>query len=282
LATQPSSVPLGRRISGWLHGLALGAVLYGFLVVTFVLVLPFLWRPSWARRIVFFTTRPMVPLSLFVAGVKVRGSGLEHARELERGRGYILIANHASNLDPLALIKVLGRVDLAFVAKAETLRRPLLGRILKTIGWFAVERESPVAFKRFQEQVEARRKEGWVPNLVVFPEGTRSLDGTLQPFRMGTFLLAARARLPILPVVIRGTSPLHRRNAFACYPGTVRVDFLPPIEPPAKVKAADILDVVAAMQRKAEAIYRSVPDLNLADGELPAPSLIESPSESLT
>lgn len=266
-------MPFGRRLSGLFHGLLLGAVLYSFLVITFAIVLPILWRPRWARALVHRSARLAVPLSLFAAGVRVRGSGADIARELERARGYILIANHASNLDPLALMKVLGRVDLAFVAKAETLRRPMLGHILRAIGWFAVERESPIAFKRFQEQVDARRKSGWVPNLVVFPEGTRSTDGRLQPFRMGTFLLAARARLPILPVVIRGTAPLHPRNAFACYPGTVRVDVLPPIEPPPKVSAADILEVVAALQKQAEAIYRAVPDFNRVDGELGAPAL---------
>lgn len=270
-------MPFFRRLSGLLHGLLLGVVLYSFLVITFALVLPILWRPRWATRVVHLTGRLMVPLALAGGGVRVRGSGLENARELERGRGYILIANHASNLDPLALMKFLGRVDLAFVAKAETLRRPMLGRILRAIGWFAVERESPIAFKRFQEQVESRRKAGWVPNLVVFPEGTRSTDGQLQPFRMGTFLLAARARLPILPVVIRGTAPLHPRNAFACYPGSVRVDVLPPIDPPGKVRAAEILQVVAELQKKAEAIYQAVPDFNRADGELGAHELASEP-----
>lgn len=284
MATQPSSVPLGRRISGLVHGLALGAVLYSFLVVTFAIVLPIIWRPRWARWVVWRSSSVMIPLALAGAGVRVRSSGLAHARELERGRGYILIANHASNLDPLALMKTLGRVDLSFVAKAETLRRPLLGYLLRITGWFGVERESPLAFKRFHEEVEARRKQGWIPNLVVFPEGTRSSDGTLQPFRMGTFLLAARARLPILPVVIRGTAPLHPRNAFSCHPGTVRVDILPPIEPPGKLGAAEILDAVAALQKRAEALYRAVPDLNQAEGELPAPSLstAQSPSGSIS
>jgi 1-acyl-sn-glycerol-3-phosphate acyltransferase len=280
LATETSSLPLARRLSGLVHGIALGGVLYLFLVVTFAMALPVLWRPSWTRAVVRRSARLMVPLALAGAGVKIRGAGLEHARALERDRGYILIANHASNLDPLALMKVLGQVDLAFVAKAETLRRPLLGHLLRAMGWFGVERESPVAFKRFQEEVDARRKAGWIPNLVVFPEGTRSVDGHLQPFRMGTFLLAARCRLPILPVVIRGTAPLHPRNAFACYPGTVKVDILPPIEPPGKLSASEIIGAVAALQKRAEAIYQAVPDLNRTDGELPALEL--TPSESVS
>jgi len=270
-------------VRGVLHGLALGATLYGFLVVVFVLTLPILWNLRWTRAVIRRAARIMVPLALAAGGVRLRHAGLAHARALEEsGRGYILIANHASNLDPLVLMHVLGRVDLAFVAKAETLRRPLLGRLLRAIGWFAVERESPIAFKRFHEEVERRRRDGWVPDLVIFPEGTRSGDGTLQPFRMGTFLLAARARLPILPVIIRGTAVVHRKNAFACYPGPVRVDVLPAIEPPARFKPVELLDRVAELQARAEAIYQAVPDLNRAEGDLPEPVLVQSPSESLS
>jgi 1-acyl-sn-glycerol-3-phosphate acyltransferase len=250
-----------------LHGLGLGGVLYLTLLVIAILTLPVLWRPRWVERITRLFADRAVPLALWAGGVKVRASGLEHARTLEASRGYILMANHASNLDPLALMKVLGHTHLAFVAKAETLRRPVVGRLLRAVGWFGVDRDSPVSFKRFQEEVTARKKAGWVPNLVVFPEGTRSVDGTLQPFRMGAFLLAARCRLPMLPVIIRGTSPLHRRNAFACYPGVVRVDVLPPIEPP-KLTAKDLVAQVGAMQSQAEELFRRVPDLNQVDGDL--------------
>ena len=268
---------------GFFHGLALGTALYLPLLVVFVLVLPLLWHRGWTRAVVLAAARLVVPLSLWAGGVRVRSSGVEHARALEKRGGYILIANHSSNLDPLALMHVLGQVDLAFVAKAETLRRPLAGRLLEAVGWFGVVRESPLAFKRFQEQVEARRRAGWTPNLVIFPEGTRSEDGRLRPFHMGTFLLAARLRLPILPVVIRGAQPVHRRGAFACYPGPVSVDVLPPIEPPGKCKPMELLDKVAELQRRAEALYKAVPDLNQAEGELPAERPIAaSPSESLS
>jgi 1-acyl-sn-glycerol-3-phosphate acyltransferase len=258
-------------MSGLVHGFALGAVLYGFLVVVYVLVLPIGRWPRLSSRVVVGLTRAMVPLALWVARVRVRGTGAERAAELARGPGYIIIANHASNLDPLALIKVLGRTDLAFVAKAETLRRPMLGRLLRAIQWFAVERDSLVALKRFEEQVAARRRGGWVPNLVIFPEGTRSDDGRLQPFRLGPFLLSVRTGIPILPVVIRGTQRLHRRNAFAVYPGEVSVDFLPAIAPPAgRLGAAELTAAVEKLARRAAAIYSAVPDLTEASGELPA------------
>jgi 1-acyl-sn-glycerol-3-phosphate acyltransferase len=267
-------------MSGLVHGVALAAVLYGFLVVVYLAALPFARWPRRSGRVVVRFTRVMVPLALVVARVRVHGSGADHAAELARGRGYILIANHASNLDPLVLMKVLGRTDLAFVAKAETLRRPLLGRLLRASGWFAVERDSVVALKRFEEQVAARRVAGWVPNLVVFPEGTRSCDGRLQPFRMGPFLLSVRTGIPILPVVIRGTQPLHRRDAFAVYPGEVSVDVLPPLEPPPLRGAADLIGAVDSLARRAAAIYRAVPDLNRAGGELPALAALPGGSRS--
>ena len=261
-AVRPS---LGRRLSGVVHGLAVGATLYAFLVVIFLVALPVLWRPRWTARVVGFFGDLVVPLTLWVGGIRVTSSGTERVEALGAAGGYILVANHASNLDPIALMKVIGRTDLAFVAKAETLRRPLAGRMLRAIGWFGVDRDSPLALKRFQEQVEARRKAGWNPDLVIFPEGTRSEDGRLQPFRMGPFLLAVRTGLPILPVIIRGTQPLHRKNAFAVHPGPVSVDVLAPIHPPRKVGAAQLVTAVTDLMAQVEGLYRDAGDLNQAD-----------------
>jgi 1-acyl-sn-glycerol-3-phosphate acyltransferase len=258
---------LGRRLSGLIHGLALVSVLYGFLVAVSVVLLPIARRPRWAARVVREASARMVPLALWAGRIHVLSSGGERASELARSRGYIVIANHTSNLDPLALMKTLGRTDLAFLAKAETLRRPLLGRVLRAAGWFAVERDSPLALKRFEEEVAARRRAGWVPNLVVFPEGTRSADGRLRPFHVGPFLLSVRSRIPILPIVIRGAHPLHPRDAFAVHPGTVSVDVLPAIEPPAGgLAASQMLGAVEELRRRAEALYRAVPDLERTGG----------------
>jgi 1-acyl-sn-glycerol-3-phosphate acyltransferase len=84
---------------------------------------------------------------------------------------------------------------------------------------------------------------------------------------MGTFLLAVRTGLPIVPVIIRGAAPLHKKNGFAVYPGEVRVDILPPIAPP-RVKALELVDAAQALMRRTEALYRSIPDLNQPTGDL--------------
>jgi 1-acyl-sn-glycerol-3-phosphate acyltransferase len=269
LSLDGSSRKVQRRLSGLAHGLAFGATLYGALLVSVILALPGIWSRRWIAAVVGRVARISVPIALWLGGVRVEGRGGERIAGL--ADGFILVANHASNLDPIALIRVLGRVDLAFVAKAETLRRPLFGRMIRGIGWFGVERESLAALKKLKEEVEARRRGGWVPDLVVFPEGTRSVDGRLGRFRIGPFLLAVQTGLPIVPAVIRGTAALHPRNALAVHPGTVRVDVGEPIfPPPGKVKAAGLVDAAESMMRRAEAIFRAVPDLNAVDGELEA------------
>lgn len=199
-----------------------------------------------------------VPMALKLGGVRVESHGADHATSLGRERGFILVANHSSNLDPMALIKVLGRVDLSFVAKAETLRRPLLGELLAAIGWFQVERQSMAALKKLCEDVEHRRKSGWVPDIVVFPEGTRSTDGKLAKFQIGPFLLAAQLGLPIVPAAIHGAAHLHPKNDFRVYPGTIRVEFGKPLFPPeGPLKPLERVDVAAEFLKTTEAWFRA-------------------------
>ncbi len=269
-----------RLAGGVVRGILFGGTLYTMLVVVFLITLPIRWRPTWVKAVTIFAARIAVPLCLFFGGIRVRVAGREWLAGLGDGPR-LLVSNHASNLDPLALMTLLGRYDLSFVAKAETLRRPLFGGLLKAVGWFAVERENLVSLKRFQEEVKARAKTGWTPELVIFPEGTRTRDGKLQPMRLGTFLLAAQMRAPIVPIVIRGTYPLHKRNAFLVFPGTVRVDVMPPIYPPAgKIDGHKIVDAAGDLQKQTEAVFRAVPDLtkvrdDLAVEAAPAPAVAE-------
>ena len=266
------SLPFGRRLVGTLRGVGFGGVLYSSLLVTSLLSIPVIYSEAAIKTITMGVVRFMVPASLWAGGIKIRGSGREHVEAL-RKTGYILIANHASNLDPLALMTVLDKRDLAFVAKVETLRRPLLGRIIASIPWLPVERESLAALKKLTELVRAKQKTGWVPTLAVFPEGTRSETGELNTFKVGPFMLAAQLGIPILPAVIRGTFPLHKRNAFLVFPGTVRVDIHPPIFPPkleGKQLDLKVVDAAAALKKQCEAIFKSVPDLTDASASHPS------------
>jgi len=235
--TNTSSPSLAKGI---LHGLGLGGALYGSLVVAYLSTRPFalLYKPGVRTLFVGFTRRFVIPVSARLGGMKITGSGLEHLDACPNG--YVLIANHASNLDPIALMYLMDTTELNFVAKVETLRRPLLGVLLQSIPWLAVDRASLASLKKLAQEVREKQKTGWMPRIVVFPEGTRSEDGKLGAFKSGPFLLAALLGIPIIPAVIRGTFPLHKKDAFLVYPGPVHVDFHAPLWPTKQIGRAHV------------------------------------------
>lgn len=255
---------------GILHGLGLGGALYGSLVVAYLSTRPFefFYKPGVRPLFVGFTNKFVVPVSARLGGLKITGTGLEHFDACPNG--YVLIANHASNLDPIALMYLMQRTDLNFVAKVETLRRPMLGVLLQSIPWLAVDRASLASLKKLAQEVRERQKTGWIPRIVVFPEGTRSEDGKLGPFKSGPFLLAALLGIPIVPAVIRGTFPLHKKDAFLVYPGPVHVDFHPPIWPTkleGKQLDLKVVDAAGVLMKEAEKIYKSIDDYTVVPAE---------------
>lgn len=270
--TKTSTSSLAKGI---LHGLGLGGALYGSLVVAYLSTRPFalLYKPGVRTLFVGFTRRFVIPVSARLGGLEVTGSGLEHLDACPNG--YVLIANHASNLDPIALMLLMDRTDLNFVAKVETLRRPMLGVLLQSIPWLAVDRASLASLKKLAQEVRDKQKTGWIPRIVVFPEGTRSEDGKLGTFKSGPFLLAALLGIPIVPAVIRGTFPLHKKDAFLVYPGPVHVDFHAPIQPTkleGKQLDLKVVDAAGVLMKQAKAIYEAIDDFTVVPGAQTAPT----------
>ncbi len=114
--------------------------------------------------------------------------------------GVLLAANHASYAD----IPLLGcgvRRRLFYLGRANLFPSPLVGRILRALGWIPLkpERWDRQAFRTAVELIKAGKA------VVIFPEGTRTTDGTLQPGKPGIGLLVAQAQCPVVPVYLRGT-----------------------------------------------------------------------------
>jgi 1-acyl-sn-glycerol-3-phosphate acyltransferase len=157
-----------------------------------------------------------------LAGVSVRVEGLENIPP----RACIFAANHASNLDPLALMPMIPR-RVSIFAKRELFRIPVLSASMRLAGFVRVDRSGREAAASVATAV-SRLKEGL--SLAIFPEGTRSPDGRLRRFRKGAFALAIEAGVPVVPVSISGTHRLLRKGDWVVHPGEVVVRFAPAVD----------------------------------------------------
>jgi 1-acyl-sn-glycerol-3-phosphate acyltransferase len=236
---------------GWLPAIrrwtSLGLeIVYGAYVWTvFALVAPLTWlvtvstaQPAraWAighRAARLFFTLTDTPLIV---------RGLEN---LPHGTPNVLVANHASYLDGLALIAALP-VSYAFVAKRELRDHFISGVYLERLGAQFVERfaaqQSVEDVKRLAEQA-ARGK-----SLAFYPEGTFTRVSGILPFHLGAFVAAAQAGVPVVPVAIRGSRGMLRSGQWLPRRSTLVVTVGTPILPPREVP-----DAYAAAVRLSEA-----------------------------
>lgn len=176
-------------------------------------------RRRWVRHLASLWSRAV----LRTAGVTVEVEGREH---LPRGEAPVFVANHQSNLDIPVLSLVLPR-EVLWLAKRELFRIPVFGQAIRAVGYLPVDRGDADA-ARASLGVAAREVRGGFP-VILFPEGTRSGDGRLLPFKLGFLHVAEESGAPVVPVVLRGTSALWPKGRAAARPGRVRVSFLSPL-----------------------------------------------------
>ena len=156
--------------------------------------------------------------------------------------GLVVVANHGSHLDPPLLSSAVGR-PVAFMAKEELFRVPLLGPLIRACGAYPVARGGG---DREALRTACRRlEEGWATG--VFLDGTRQVDGRVSRPLPGAALLAARTGLPLLPVaIINSHRALGPGGRFKLVPVHVRIGT--PIPPPASTRRADLDAVTEACQ----------------------------------
>jgi 1-acyl-sn-glycerol-3-phosphate acyltransferase len=163
-------------------------------------------------------------LLLRTCGVKVRVEGREN---LPVGRPFILMSTHNSHFDIPVLVQEVPQ-QFRVVAKKSLFKIPVFGWIMTAAGYVSVDREDRrQAFSSMDNAAEMVRR--GMP-LLLFPEGTRSPDGSLGPFKKGGFILALKAQVPVIPVVIDGTFHVLPKDTWRICSGPVRVVFGNPID----------------------------------------------------
>ena len=161
-------------------------------------------------------------VGLLLAGVRLTVEGREH---LPTG-AVVYMPNHQSNFDILALYAGLP-VQFRWLAKEELFRIPLFGFAMRRTGYIPVNRSDRK--KAIRSMAEAARRITEGTSVIVFPEGTRSFDGSLQPFKKGGVMLAIDAGAPIVPVAIRGSHEVMPKYSHWTRGGRIHVTIFPAV-----------------------------------------------------
>lgn len=160
---------------------------------------------------------------LFVSRIKVTVNGLAN---IDPTQSYVYMSNHQSNFDIPVLLAYLP-VQFRWLAKAELFKIPIFGRAMRGAGYVKIDRfNREAAFESINEAAE-KMKNG--VSVMIFPEGTRSLDGNIRSFKKGGFIMAVDAGVPIVPVVIKGTWPIMDKSSLRINTGEVSLNIETPI-----------------------------------------------------
>ena len=169
-------------------------------------------------------TKTWAKFVLAVSRIKVTVQGSYNIRS---DRSYIYMSNHQSNFDiPVALAYF--PFKFRWVAKAELFKIPIFGYAMHRIGHINIDRSNRRAAFKSLKKAAKNIREG--VSVLIYPEGTRSKDGNIGPFKNGGFVLAVESGAPIVPVIIHGTWPIMSKDKILVKPGNVIIEIKEPIE----------------------------------------------------
>lgn len=182
--------------------------------------------------------------------VKVEVRGREN---IDSNTSYVFVANHQSSYDIYSIYGFLNH-DFRWMMKKSLEKVPFIGWSCKRVGHIFVDKSSARAI--IQTMAEAREKLKDGRSLTVFPEGARTHDGFMQPFKSGAFKLATDFHLPIVPLTISGAYEVMPRSTFQITPGKIVLTIHKPIPPARNAAEREIVkqkcfdDIQSALPEK--------------------------------
>jgi len=191
------------------------------LALAVVLVLP--WFVIWSvitgkPDVMYAMAMGVVRFETRLLGIRVRVEGLESVPKT----ACVFVANHASNIDPMALIPALPR-RVGILVKQELFRIPIFATAMRVAQFVPVDRGDKDSTTAAVSTAVENLKKGF--SYVIFSEGTRSPDGRLRPFRRGAFTMAIEAGVPVVPVSIGGAQHRMGKGERVVHPGEVTIRF---------------------------------------------------------
>jgi 1-acyl-sn-glycerol-3-phosphate acyltransferase len=177
--------------------------------------------------------RTMYGWAMFTMRLGIRAGGIrvviEGAENIPPGESCIFLSNHVSNLDPPILLPAIPGMCSVFLKKS-LMKIPLVGIAMRMAKYVPVSRGHSREEAAQSVAVAADALRSGL-HIFIFPEGTRSPDGNLLPFKKGAFFLAADTNAPMVPIIIKGTAQMMRKGSMKVFPGTATVRFLPALRP---------------------------------------------------
>ena len=194
---------------------ALSSLFWAFLVASSVVLFPiavsiWLLTAVFDRRLRFLHRFTCFWASLYTWLNPAWRVRVEDGHKIRRGETYVMVANHQSLLDILVLFRIFSHFK--WVSKIENFRIPFVGWNMSLNRYIKLKRGDRASVARMLRECEQALAEG--NSIMMFPEGTRSPDGRLRPFKTGAFAMAQSAQRPILPIVIEGTSDALPKRGF--------------------------------------------------------------------
>lgn len=152
---------------------------------------------------------------------------IKNKDKIQKGKSYIIISNHQSMYDIIALVTTLG-IQFRWIIKKELLKIPVFGYALYASRNIFIDRSNTASAIESINKGFERLPEG--VSVMVFAEGTRSPDGRIQEFKKGGFITAVRLKIPILPVTVNGSRRILPKKSLVMTPGKIQVVVGDPID----------------------------------------------------
>jgi len=191
-----------------------------------------------------FHARLWARLSLFMAGARISMSGTEHIPD----GPVIFMSNHQSNFDILTLLAGMPR-QIYWIAKKELFDIPVFGASMRRGGYIPLDRSDGRKALRSMDNAAAIIRSG--KSVVIFPEGTRSRDLRMLPFKRGGFMLALKAAVPVVPVTINGSGRINPAGRTRLYPGDISVTLHPAVLPSTTIPRGEAENLLMEQVRAA-------------------------------
>lgn len=183
-------------------------------------------------RLYAWHARKWARLMLSLNMVRVTVTGKEHLPETP----VIFMSNHQSNFDILSLLAAMPR-KFYWIAKKELFEIPVFGTSMRRGGYIPLDRGDGRKALQSLDEAAAAIQRG--KSVVLFPEGTRSTDDKLLPFKRGGFILARKAAVPVIPVTINGSGKINPAGQIRLYSGDIRITLHPPVVLPEKLRRSE-------------------------------------------